>query len=361
MSLESLKVPHIKVDISNTYNSEAYIGACPKWVKNTEYSHEAHAGVCDKWVKSVNVNGKARRIWIKTGAIVFNTHDHASLGETIASCLAEDLGIPNVLPYRLCIVEYKEPSGQIMKTFGCYSYDFTAPDEETVSIQDMTGIHELRGVDGYNKLIDIVKSETDIDTKEFTRQLDYTLLLDSVIMNYDRHLGNIAVIRNTKTGHFRMSPIFDMGYCLGVNGAWDMDGVYDDDWEMNSVISYPVHPFSEFHENQMLFTQFMRTEQGITALKTMGERSIHRTLRYINTIYQKFGFDYETNWTEQQRNYIDSVREHVEEPLLLPEKKFMLALIKRRMEIVFNGSKLDMLPGQEDYFWKPEDIPAIKY
>ena len=49
---------------------------------------------------------------------------------------------------------------------------------------------------------------------DFGVYLSTLLELDAFVLNEDRHTNNIAVIRNEKTGTFRLCPIFDNGLSL---------------------------------------------------------------------------------------------------------------------------------------------------
>ena len=73
--------------------------------------------------------------------------------------------------------------------------------------------YTLKREPGYKALIADVKKVFKVD---YRQRLDETLLLDFLILNADRHLGNLGLIVRNK-GVVKPAPIFDSGMSLFCN------------------------------------------------------------------------------------------------------------------------------------------------
>lgn len=106
---------------------------------------------------------------------------------------------------------------------GCVSKNFQSKDEMLVPIERLHRMYYGHG------LAETVAAMPDVShqiryTVEFIEDvtgligvgqyLTTILEIDSLFLNEDRHTNNLAVIRNEKTGKFRLCPIFDNGLSL---------------------------------------------------------------------------------------------------------------------------------------------------
>ncbi len=101
---------------------------------------------------------------------------------------------------------------------GCASRDFTKPGEQVVSIYRLyessrgkdieEDIRRMDMDDAIEYTLRFVVENTGLDLRSYFADIFY---LDSVILNTDRHLNNIAVIFDRDTGDYRQAPIFDNG------------------------------------------------------------------------------------------------------------------------------------------------------
>lgn len=102
---------------------------------------------------------------------------------------------------------------------GCVSEDFLSEDERfitiyrlhlnTLGIDPAITTSKMDYDDAIDYIINFVKEQTRID---ITRYLANTFMLDSLILNEDRHFNNLGLIYS-KEG-FRPAPIFDNGKSL---------------------------------------------------------------------------------------------------------------------------------------------------
>ena len=103
---------------------------------------------------------------------------------------------------------------------GCRSRNFRQDDEMLVPLERLYRAYygqslskKLAGIADVEEQIcftvDFVEGTTQLDG--FGKYLSTLLELDAFILNEDRHTNNIAVLRNEKTGRYRLCPIFDNG------------------------------------------------------------------------------------------------------------------------------------------------------
>ena len=137
------------------------------------------------------------------------------LAEELSSVLLSCSNIKEYVSYTRCEINDKK---------GCKSYSFLEDGDHFISIQKLyknyTGkdisdkIREFNNcIDRYNYILDFVKKNTNLDITEY---LQNTFALDLLILNPDRHFGNLGIIL-TKNNEFKIAPIFDNGQGLFQN------------------------------------------------------------------------------------------------------------------------------------------------
>ncbi len=217
-----------------------------------------------------------KTIFIKTSSI-----DRQSLAlkwmyeaysEVICSRLFKELGVENVVQYYLCEIIIDNN----IKTIGCYSYSFLKDNEQLVTLAHLNKIGKLAnyatlGYDGYERCIRDVTKLTGIDYKT---ELDKILTLDFIVLNQDRHLGNIGLIYNRASKKIKSQYIFDNGDSLFATK-------YIDDMQyVSGLDSYlRAKPFNISHLEQLKYTK-------LDGLKHMN-LDISNTLKFIDTLEDK--------------------------------------------------------------------------
>lgn len=331
---------------------------------------EASQGAYNKWKYLItDKNGKQRHIWIKAGSKPFGLYNHESIMEVIASYLAYDLGLVgtgvDILQYKPCLLKIKELDGTIVNSIGCYSYDFTEQNgkdigDEVINLYDL--LHYSSNTLGYKQAIELVSKKTNgqITPQQYRQYLDTTILLDSLVLNADRHPGNLAIIQNRNTGRYRLSPIFDFG--LGIKGLSNIhertpdfeDYLMDDEYR-------PAKPFSDYFDAQLVLTRFKRNSVENAKLRQLGNSFIQKTKtnkchtsNMLNMLFLYFSSkdEYLPKWNTEQRKKIDFIRQQmwgkenwekgslVDNPFTLKERDYILQVIKRRIEVVIFGQPL---------------------
>ena len=143
---------------------------------------------------------------------------YEALSEVIVSWMLEHSTIDNSVAYAPVMIQSSDK-----EYIGCRSKNFRQEGEMLLPLEKLHRAYH--GIGLAKKLAEILDVEERIrytvsfveDTTGLTgfgMYLSTLLELDAFVLNEDRHTNNIAVIRNEKTGDFRLCPIFDNGLSL---------------------------------------------------------------------------------------------------------------------------------------------------
>lgn len=157
--------------------------------------------------------------WVKGNKFLkADTMGYESIAEVLASEVEKATNGIDYVDYFLCkIVE-----DGIKSYYGCMSDIFTSKDESIVSLYSILKkyyggekvlkekLRDIEGIDLVNILISVVSSVTGISYIDIKNYLSAVVKLDAILLNEDRHLNNIALIKNSNGG-YRFCPIFDNG------------------------------------------------------------------------------------------------------------------------------------------------------
>lgn len=134
-----------------------------------------------------------------------------SFNEVIASHLHELQGFPNYTPYELIKIHNRE------YTYGCYSELFTSTQLELVSAYDIEESQKRsQDTNTYEHLIRVC-AEHSLKEEVLRPFLEYQIMTDFILSGRDRHLSNIAILRDADTLEFiKPAPIYDSGKSLFV-------------------------------------------------------------------------------------------------------------------------------------------------
>ena len=135
-----------------------------------------------------------------------------SINELIACRIHRALGYDNYTQYYPIHIKGKEYD------MGCYSKAFTSQQSEYVSAYAIYSSKKKKNnISPFNHFLNTCKS-LGMDIEQLRSDMDYQIMTDFIISEYDRHLNNIGVIRDAETLEYkRIAPIFDSGGCLFVN------------------------------------------------------------------------------------------------------------------------------------------------
>ena len=131
-----------------------------------------------------------------------------SINELFATELHKKQGFKNYTPYYKTYIDINNQS----KAIGCSSYCFCSEKIESISAWD---IIESRVKPNHISTFEHFKSiclENGIKEKEFDDYFDYLIMSDFLLSNTDRHMNNVAVLRDADTLKFIcLAPIYDTG------------------------------------------------------------------------------------------------------------------------------------------------------
>lgn len=169
---------------------------------------------------------------------------------------------------------------------------------------DLTRI--LVGMELEEKLRYVVEKVQNLtQIPEFGKYLTQLLELDSVILNEDRHMNNIAVIRSNLTGQYRCCPVFDNGAAFFSDTRVDF-GLNLSVEECLKKIE--AKPFSKSFDEQMDMAESLYGQQLFIGFS---EKDIQECLDYVE-------------------GYEEAVKQRVLEVLRIQMRKYQY--LRKKME-----------------------------
>ncbi len=143
---------------------------------------------------------------------------YEALVEVLVSWMLERSNVANFLAYAPVVIREGDKSYT-----GCQSKNFREKGEMLLPLEKLHRAY--CGVGLAQKMASLPTAEERIEyavsfveektgLADFGRYMSVLLELDAFILNEDRHTNNIAVIRDEKTKHFRLCPLFDHGLSL---------------------------------------------------------------------------------------------------------------------------------------------------
>ena len=176
-----------------------------KLVSNEKIAETSSKGNQEKWFD----NG----LWYK-----LDQFGYEALTETFTSMILEHSNIEQDTPFRLTRYRMERLHVHGRNRTGCSSENFLQPGQSIVTLSHLFRQHlghplkeELERLSSDKKRIAYLAEETAAITglKEFPEYLTLLFEIDSLVLNDDRHLNNIAVIE--QNGRYDYCPIFDQG------------------------------------------------------------------------------------------------------------------------------------------------------
>lgn len=140
---------------------------------------------------------------------------YESLNEVFAARIHALQGCGNYTSYQLISIRNRPYA------FGCRAELFTGQDRELVSAYAVLRTGKKRNDQSFRECLIETLGEYGMDQELLRHDLDYLAMTDFLISEYDRHLNNIAFLKDAKTLRFlRMAPVFDSGGSLYAGRAF---------------------------------------------------------------------------------------------------------------------------------------------
>lgn len=176
-----------------------------KMVTNEKIALTFSKGNQEKW--------RDGNIWYK-----LDQYGYEALAETVTSMLLEKSNIEQETPFTFVRYNIEKVNAHNLEMVSCTSKNFLKDGQAIITINKLLSnclegklLNTLKRISSDKKRIQfIVDTTTEITgLKDFDKYLTLLFEIDSLILNVDRHLNNIAVIE--KKGKYDYCPIFDNG------------------------------------------------------------------------------------------------------------------------------------------------------
>ena len=157
-----------------------------------------------------------------------------SLNEIFATKLHEQQGFDNYTPYSVVQVQV---DGNI-EGIGCMSYDFCSENIECISAWELLQTVKIKQNESFYYPLKRVCLGLGMTEKDFTDFMDYQIMTDYLMTNTDRHMNNIAVMRNPDTLELLgFAPIYDSGNSMFYNIPYEkLSDIRIDDIKTHSFV-----------------------------------------------------------------------------------------------------------------------------
>jgi len=181
--------------------------------KETEFRFATSQGELQKkWC----IDSSGKRYMIKGN---YGQSYQQSLNEIFASALHKKQGFENFTEYSLVRLRVE---GNV-EGIGCMSYDFCDENIECISAWELLQTIKIRQNESYYYPFKKVCLGLGMSEEYFNSFMDYEIMTDYLISNTDRHMNNIAIIRNPDTLKLLgFAPIYDSGNSMFYNISYDM-------------------------------------------------------------------------------------------------------------------------------------------
>lgn len=131
-----------------------------------------------------------------------------SLNEVFVTALHSGQSGANYTPYSLVRLQVDQQT----EGLGCLCYDFCSEEVESISAWEVLQTGKLRQNDGMFYPLKEACIRLGMAEDSFHDFMDYEIMTDYLISNTDRHMSNIALMRNPDTLQIiGFAPIFDSG------------------------------------------------------------------------------------------------------------------------------------------------------
>ena len=196
-----------------------------------------------KWC--IDKNG--RRYMIKGN---YGQSYQQSLNEIFAAELHKKQGFSNYTPYFLARVQV---DGNI-EGLGCMCYDFCSENIECISAWELLQTIKIKQNESFYYPLKKVCMGLGISEQDFTDFMDYQIMTDYLLTNTDRHMNNIAVVRNPDTLEILgFAPIYDSGNSMFYNIPYEkLSQIKLDDIKTHSFVERETRLLQYVHNRSLV-------------------------------------------------------------------------------------------------------------
>lgn len=173
-----------------------------------------------------------------------------SLNEIFATRLHEQQCFTNYTPYSL--VQVQVDGG--MEGLGCMSYDFCNENIECISAWELLQTIKIKQNESFYYPLKKVCLGLGISEQDFTNYMDYQIMTDYLMTNTDRHMNNIAIMRNPDTLEILgFAPIYDSGNSMFYNVPYEnLSQIRMDEIKTHSFVEKEVKLLQYVHDRSLV-------------------------------------------------------------------------------------------------------------
>lgn len=205
------------------------------------------------------IDKEGRRYMIKGN---YGQSYQQSLNEIFATTLHKQQGFEHYAPYSL--VKLQVDGG--IEGLGCLCYDFCNENIECISAWELLQTVKIKQNESYYYPLKKVCLSLGISEQDFNNFIDYQIMTDYLISNTDRHMNNIAVMRNPDTLELLgFAPIFDSGNSM----------FYNIPFENLSKIKFDEIKTHSFIERECKLLQYVRNRSLVDIGKAEIDFSVY--------------------------------------------------------------------------------------
>ena len=158
-----------------------------------------------------------------------------SLNEVFASSLHKKQGFSHYTPYFLVNIQVDGGINGI----GCMCYDYCSENLESISAWELLQTTKIKQNESYYYPLKDVCISLGMPENVFTDFMDYQIMTDYLLSNTDRHMNNIAILRNPDTlDIIGFAPIYDSGNSMFYNVSYEQLLNYN-------IVDIKTHSFVE--------------------------------------------------------------------------------------------------------------------
>ena len=205
------------------------------------------------------IAGDGRRYLIKGN---YGDSYQQSINELFATKLHEQQGFEQYTPY----MPVKIQVDGNREGLGCMSYDFCSEEIESISAWELLQTVKLRQNESFYYPLKQVCLRLGMPEDEFNDFIDYQIMTDYLMSNTDRHMNNIAIMRDPDTLKLLgFAPIYDSGNSMFYNTPYEV---------LQSVRLSEIKTHS-FIEKEPRLLQYVRNRNLVSIEKAVMDFSIY--------------------------------------------------------------------------------------
>lgn len=175
----------------------------------------------------------------------YGTSFQQSLNEIFATRLHEKQGFSNYTSY----TSVKLMTDHNQEGLGCMCYDYCSEHIESISAWELLQTRKLKQNESYYYPLKEVCIQLGMAEEAFVSFIDYQIMTDYILTNTDRHMNNIAIMRDPDTLELLgFAPIYDSGNSM----------FYDVSYDALSVIRFGDIRTHSFIEKECRLLQYVQ-------------------------------------------------------------------------------------------------------